>query len=66
MYFALNLIKMDIVKRSTVQRRTLILDKLESDGQVNVTDLSDQFDVSEVTIRNDFLQLDFHKMDCFL
>ena len=48
--------------KSTVQRRTLILEKLESDGQVNVIDLSKQFNVSEVTIRNDFLQLEKKNM----
>ncbi len=49
-------------KRSTVQRRTIILEKLEADGQVNVSDLSEQFGVSEVTIRNDFLQLEKKNM----
>jgi DeoR family transcriptional regulator of aga operon len=44
--------------KSTVQRRTSILEKLEAEGQVNVTDLSKRFNVSEVTIRNDFLQLE--------
>jgi len=48
--------------KSTVHRRTKILEKLESDGQVNVTDLSKQFNVSEVTIRNDFLQLEKKNM----
>ncbi len=53
---------MTIKKRSTVQRRTIILEKLETKGQVNVTDLSKQFEVSEVTIRNDFLQLEKKNM----
>ena len=53
---------MDEKVKSTVQRRTQILDMLESDGQVNVTDLSTQFKVSEVTIRNDFLQLEKKNM----
>ena len=48
--------------KSTVHRRTKILEKLESDGQVNVTDLSKLFGVSEVTIRNDFLQLEKKNM----
>lgn len=48
--------------KSTVHRRTKILEKLESDGQVNVTELSNQFNVSEVTIRNDFLQLEKKNM----
>ena len=38
------------------------MDQLESKGQVNVTDLSEQFSVSEVTIRNDFLQLEKKNM----
>ena len=37
----------------TLHRRAKILDQLESIGQVKVTDLSRQFKVSEVTIRND-------------
>jgi DeoR family transcriptional regulator of aga operon len=49
---------MEKTKRNTVQRRTLILEKLDGDGQVFVNNLSDQFDVSEVTIRNDLLQLE--------
>jgi DeoR family transcriptional regulator of aga operon len=49
---------MEKTKRNTVQRRTLILEKLEGDGQVFVNNLSDQFGVSEVTIRNDLLQLE--------
>lgn len=53
---------MAVKVKSTVQRRTWILEKLESDGQVNVTDLSKQFSVSEVTIRNDFLQLEKKNM----
>ncbi|MCK5105290.1 MAG: DeoR/GlpR transcriptional regulator [Cyclobacteriaceae bacterium] len=53
---------MAVEKRSTVQRRTMILEKLEANGQVNVTDLSDQFGVSEVTIRNDFLRLEKKNM----
>jgi len=53
---------MAVKVKSTVQRRTLVLEKLESDGQVNVTDLSRQFNVSEVTIRNDFLQLEKKNM----
>lgn len=49
-------------KRNTVQRRTLILEKLDSDGQVFVNDLSNQYEVSEVTIRNDLLQLEKKNM----
>ena len=49
---------MEQAKRNTVQRRSLILEKLDGAGQVFVNDLSDLFDVSEVTIRNDLLQLE--------
>lgn len=49
---------MEKVKRNTVQRRTLILEKLNGEGQVFVRDLSKMFEVSEVTIRNDLLQLE--------
>ncbi|MER3373095.1 MAG: transcriptional repressor AgaR [Allomuricauda sp.] len=40
-------------KRSTVERRKKILNMLELNGQVFVHELSEMFDVSEVTIRND-------------
>ncbi len=40
-------------KRSTVERRKHILNTLAENGQVFVHELSEQFDVSEVTIRND-------------
>jgi DeoR family transcriptional regulator of aga operon len=40
-------------KRSTVERRKKILNSLEKNGQVFVHELSEEFDVSEVTIRND-------------
>lgn len=45
---------------TTVGRRGLILKLLDEKGQVNVHDLSQQFNVSEVTIRNDLTQLE-HK-----
>ncbi len=45
-------------KRNTLERRTLILEQIHSQGQVNVSDLSRDFDVSEVTIRNDLNQLE--------
>jgi DeoR family transcriptional regulator of aga operon len=38
---------------STVERRTLILEKLDEEGQLDVTTLSKEMAVSEVTIRND-------------
>ncbi|NDV16925.1 DeoR family transcriptional regulator [Muricauda sp. TY007] len=40
-------------KRSTVERRKKILNMLEQNGQVFVHELSEEFGVSEVTIRND-------------
>ncbi len=40
-------------KRSTVERRKSILNLLDENGQVFVHELSEQFKVSEVTIRND-------------
>ncbi|MBR9998621.1 MAG: DeoR/GlpR transcriptional regulator [Cyclobacteriaceae bacterium] len=49
---------MEQTKRNTVERRSLIIEKLEGSGQVFVNDLSEQFNVSEVTIRNDLLQLE--------
>ncbi|MBI9062736.1 MAG: DeoR/GlpR transcriptional regulator [Marinilabiliaceae bacterium] len=45
---------------TTVGRRGLILKLLDDKGQVNVHELSHQFNVSEVTIRNDLTQLE-HK-----
>lgn len=49
---------MDNKKINTVERRTMILDKLEDEGQIYVHGLSEQFNVSEVTIRNDLIQLE--------
>jgi len=43
---------------STVQRRVLILNKLETEGQVDVLSLSKELNVSEVTIRNDLKRLE--------
>ncbi|MEZ4810708.1 MAG: transcriptional repressor AgaR [Allomuricauda sp.] len=45
-------------KKSTVERRMAIIAELEQKGKVNVSDLSKNFDVSEVTIRNDLGQLE--------
>ncbi len=42
----------------TVERRTKIIEKLNKDGKVKVSDLSKLFNVSEVTIRNDLDQLE--------
>ena len=45
-------------KRSTVERRSLIIKELNLKGKVNVGNLSETFEVSEVTIRNDLAQLE--------
>src|SRR5665647_2909310 len=47
---------------STVGRRRQILDQIHEHGQVFVQKLSQQFKVSEVTIRNDLEQLEQKKM----
>lgn len=49
-------------KRSTVGRRVLILEKLDSKGQVDVISLSKELGVSEVTIRNDLTRLEQKNM----
>lgn len=49
-------------KKTTVERRSLILKTLESKGQVSVNELSNTFGVSEVTIRNDLSQLEEKNM----
>jgi DeoR family transcriptional regulator of aga operon len=46
------------LKNTTVERRKIILEWLQKDGQVFVSKLSDHFKVSEVTIRNDLTQLE--------
>ena len=43
---------------STLERRTSILDRLELHSRVGVPELSSEFGVSQVTIRNDFAQLE--------
>ena len=48
--------------RFTVGRRGQILDQLHDNGPVFVQKLSNQFKVSEVTIRNDPEQLEQKKM----
>ncbi len=45
-------------KKSTVERRLLIIKKLDLHGKVDVRELSKLFGVSEVTIRNDLAQLE--------
>ena len=44
--------------KKTAQRRSLILQKLDELGEVNVNDLSELLEVSEVTIRNDLDKLE--------
>lgn len=48
--------------KSTVSRRAKILEELESKGQVFVRELSQMFDISEVTIRNDLNHLEKQNM----
>ena len=45
-------------KKSTVERRSIIINELEQKGKVDVRELSKMFGVSEVTIRNDLAQLE--------
>ncbi|MFO7447361.1 MAG: transcriptional repressor AgaR [Ignavibacteriaceae bacterium] len=45
-------------KDMTLDRRAKIIEKLESAGQVKILELSDEFNVSDVTIRNDLAQLE--------
>lgn len=45
-------------KKSTVERRVYILEKLDSQAQVDVGTLSKELGVSEVTIRNDLTKLE--------
>ncbi len=45
-------------KKSTVERRSIIIKELDLKGRVNVSDLSKMFEVSEVTIRNDLANLE--------
>lgn len=49
-------------KKSTVGRRALILEKLDYQGQVDVSSLSKELGVSEVTIRNDLTKLEQKNM----
>jgi DeoR family transcriptional regulator of aga operon len=54
---------MKALKRSsTVERRKSILTQIKDAGQVLVKDLSKEFEVSEVTIRNDLEQLEKKNM----
>lgn len=49
-------------RSSTVERRKSILTQINEAGQVFVHELSKEFDVSEVTIRNDLEQLERKNM----
>lgn len=49
-------------KKSTVERRNLIINKLHNEGEIFVDQLSKEFEVSEVTIRNDLDQLEKKKL----
>lgn len=49
-------------RSSTVERRKSILQMINEAGQVLVHELSKEFDVSEVTIRNDLAQLEKKNM----
>lgn len=51
-----------IKKKTTTERRVFILQKLDSNGQVEVTGLSRELNVSEVTIRNDLNKLEQKKV----
>ncbi|WP_020528238.1 transcriptional repressor AgaR [Flexithrix dorotheae] len=53
---------MDGENKSTVSRRIAILDKLNKNGQVTVSELSTALGVSEVTIRNDLTNLEKKNM----
>jgi DeoR family transcriptional regulator of aga operon len=46
---------------STVERRKLIMEKLDAEGRLDVTSLSKELGVSEVTIRNDLNWLEKKK-----
>lgn len=47
---------------TTIERRVLIMEKLDSKGQINVVALSQELGVSEVTIRNDLARLENKNM----
>lgn len=48
--------------KSTVTRRAKILEELDLKGQVTVRDMSNKFEISEVTIRNDLAHLEKQNM----
>lgn len=53
---------MAVNKKTTVERRVLILEKLDQHGQVDVISLSKELGVTEVTIRNDLARLEQKNM----
>lgn len=52
----------ELDRKSTTGRRALILEKLDSIGQVEVSSLSKELGVSEVTVRNDLSRLEEKNM----
>jgi len=48
--------------KTTLKRRAAILDLVNRDGKVTVPDLSNRYNVSVVTIRNDLMQLEKKKL----
>ena len=52
-YYNIKSMQINKAKRSTVERRSKILHLLNENGQVFVQELSEEFNVSEVTIRKD-------------
>lgn len=48
--------------KSTVSRRAMILEELEAKGHLTVSELSEKFKISEVTIRNDLTHLEKQNM----
>lgn len=48
--------------KKTAERRSKILQVLDEQGQVNVSNLSEMLGVSEVTIRNDLDKLEKNKL----
>ncbi len=49
-------------KRNSAQRHRVILNEIEKKGYITVQEISQQLNVSEVTIRKDLKQLEERKM----
>lgn len=60
LYIASKIVSQEMKKAA--ERRNQILQKLDDEGQIFVTDLSELFHVSEVTIRNDLDKLEKNKL----